>query len=155
MPALAAIKFPAAMTPMSAIVTPASARAPVAASAARSTVSLSACLPNLVIWIPRIQMSSLALIGLLLSLCGSSGHWFEAEADRLGSCRVAADRKCRQPHFHAVADVLGIRIDVDQIGADLGAVAVDDGGHEWSGDAGRGEGHDGERPNRALGGHPN
>ena len=33
-----------------------------AASAARSTVSRSGCLPNLVIWMPRIQTSSLALI---------------------------------------------------------------------------------------------
>ena len=53
---------PKNFTPMSAIVTPASASAPLAASAARSTVSLSACLPNLVIRMPRIQMSSLALI---------------------------------------------------------------------------------------------
>ena len=46
---------------MSFIVTPPSASAPIAASAARSTVSLSGCLPNLVMWIPRIQMSSLAI----------------------------------------------------------------------------------------------
>ena len=45
---------------MSFIVTPPSARAPMAASAARSTMSLSGCLPNFVMWMPRIQMSSLA-----------------------------------------------------------------------------------------------
>ena len=50
------------MMPMSFIDTPPSLRAPWTASAARSTVSLSGCLPNLVMWIPRIQMSSLALI---------------------------------------------------------------------------------------------
>ena len=43
---------------MSFIVTPPSASAAMAASAARSTVSLSGCLPNLVMLIPRIQMSS-------------------------------------------------------------------------------------------------
>ena len=44
---------------MSFIVTPPSASAASAASDARSTVSLSGCLPNLVILIPRIQTSSL------------------------------------------------------------------------------------------------
>ena len=57
------MRLPAATTPMSCMVTPPSARAPRAASAARSTVSLSGCLPNLVMVIPRIQMSSaLAMI---------------------------------------------------------------------------------------------
>jgi hypothetical protein len=50
---------------MSRIVTPPSARAAIAASAARSTVSLSGCLPNFVILMPRIQMSSLAMVVLL------------------------------------------------------------------------------------------
>ena len=50
---------PAARMPMSFIVTPPSASAASAASAARSTWSLSGCLPNLVILIPRIQTLSL------------------------------------------------------------------------------------------------
>ena len=56
---------------MSSMVTPASASAPVAASAARSTMSLSGCLPNFVMWIPRIQMSSLALMCCSLRDSGS------------------------------------------------------------------------------------
>ncbi len=59
MPALALIRLPAARMPMSFMVTPPSASAARAASAARSTVSWSGCLPNLVMLIPRIQMSSL------------------------------------------------------------------------------------------------
>ena len=58
MPAPAAIRFPAASTPMSFMLTPASARAFIEASEARSIVSLSGCLPNFVIEIPRIQTSS-------------------------------------------------------------------------------------------------
>jgi hypothetical protein len=42
------IRLPAASTPMSFIVTPPSARAACAASAARSTVSSSGCFPNFV-----------------------------------------------------------------------------------------------------------
>src|SRR5580693_5283049 len=150
-PAFAAIRFPAAMTPMSAIVTPASASAPVAASAARSTVSLSGCLPNLVIRIPRIQMSSLALIVIAPLCSGSSSRGFEAEADRLGACRIGADRISSQPHFHPVADVLRVGLDIDQIGTHLGAVAVDYRRDERGGNAGCGKCDDGERPQCALG----
>src|ERR1700735_5198921 len=139
------------MTPMSAIVTPASASAPVAASAARSTVSLSGCLPNLVIRIPRIQMSSLALIVTPLSGSGSSVRGFEAEADRLGARRVGADRISGQPHFHPVTNVLRIGFDIDKIGAHLGAVAVDHRRDERGGNAGCGKRDDGERSQRALG----
>ena len=58
------MRFPAAMTPMSRIRTPASARASSVASAARSTVSLSGCFPNFVMRMPRIQtLSLLALLG--------------------------------------------------------------------------------------------
>ena len=42
------IRLPAPITPMSFIDTPASLRAACTASAARSTVSLSGCFPNLV-----------------------------------------------------------------------------------------------------------
>ena len=55
------IRLPAAMTPMSAMVTPPSASAAITASDARSTTSWSVCLPNLVMLIPRIQMSSLTV----------------------------------------------------------------------------------------------
>ena len=57
------IRLPAASTPMSAIVTPPSFKAAIVASAARSKVSLSGCLPNLVMAIPRIHTSSLAMMG--------------------------------------------------------------------------------------------
>ena len=65
MPALACIRLPAAMTPMSFMVTPPSARAPRTASEARSTRSWSGCLPNLVMWIPRIHRSSDAMVSSL------------------------------------------------------------------------------------------
>src|ERR1700678_4005234 len=102
---------------MSAIVTPASASASVAASAARATVSRSACLPNLVIRIPRIQMSSLALIVAPSSegVVQASGG-LETEADCLGARRVGADRVDGQSHLHPVADVLWVGLDVDQVG---------------------------------------
>src|SRR5256885_2013408 len=135
----APMRLPAASTPMSFIVTPASDSAPIAASAARSTVSLSGCLPNLVIWIPRIQTSLVAMA--LLSADG-----LEAEADGLGAVVVGADRIRRQPHLHADLDVLGVRGAVDDVGPHARAVAVDDPGHERRGDAGRRERDDGERP---------
>ena len=56
------IRFPAARTPMSRMLTPASVSAAMTASAPRSTMSLSECFPNFVIAIPRIQMSSLAMM---------------------------------------------------------------------------------------------
>src|SRR5947209_13932183 len=98
MGAPAPIRLPAASTPMSFIVTPASDSAPIAASAARSTVSLSGCLPNLVIWIPRIHTSSAAILSLLLSLQLVDG--LEAEADGLGAFLVVADRERGQAHLH-------------------------------------------------------
>ena len=45
-----------------------------------------------------------------------------------------------------VRDVLGVGVDVAQVAAHARAVAVDDARHERHLDAGRGEGHDGERP---------
>src|SRR5712672_1817079 len=102
---------------MSDMVRPASESAPVAASAARSTVSRSGCLPNLVIRMPRIQISSLALIVAAPSSVGDSwsGRRLEAEADRLGALGVGADRVGGQAHLHPVADVLGIGLDVDEV----------------------------------------
>src|ERR1700744_2941158 len=104
------------MTPMSAIVTPASASAPVAASAAKSTVSRSGCLPNLVIRIPRIQISSLVLIAVAPSSFGG----LEAEANCLGALGIGSHRVGGQPHLHPVANVLGIGLDVDEVAAHLG-----------------------------------
>src|SRR5690606_29966552 len=154
MPALAFIRLPAASTPMSAMVRPASASAPIAASAARSTVSRSGCLPNLVMVMPTIQMSSLALIvaPCRREVVCRSGRGLETEADGLGAVGVRADRVGRQPHLHPGADVLGVRFDVDEVGAHMGAVAVHHGRHERDGNPGRGERHDGERTDHALGG---
>src|SRR4029453_9001771 len=92
------IRLPAASTCISRIDTPPSASARRAASAARSTVSLSGCLPNLVIEMPRIHTSS------------DTGRlqWLEAEADGLGTFTVGRDREGRQPHLHPQPDVLRI-----------------------------------------------
>ena len=49
-------------------------------------------------------------------------------------------------------DVLGVGLDVDEVAAHAGAVAVDDGRHERHRHAGRGEGDDRERPHLAVGG---
>src|SRR5579864_7026192 len=111
MPALAAIRFPAARIPMSFMVTPASDRAPRAASAARSTVSLSRCLPNLVMWIPRIQTFSAIS---LLQWKGALGG-LVAEADRLHAVVIGAQRIRGQPDTHPGRDRLGCRVDVDQV----------------------------------------
>src|SRR5438132_8706849 len=99
----APIRLPAASTPMSFIVTPASDSAPIAASAARSIVSLSGCLPNLVIWIPRIHTSSAAILSLL---CVASIDRLEAEADGLGAFVVVAERERGQTHLHPQRHVL-------------------------------------------------
>ena len=68
---------------MSDIVTPASARAASTASDARSTTSLSGYLPNFVMWIPRIQMSSLAL------MVSSFLRWSHHVCDKKSENRVS------------------------------------------------------------------
>src|ERR1019366_4345528 len=143
MPALAAIRLPAATTPMSAMVTPPSARAPSTASDARSTMSLSGCLPNLVIEIPSTHTSSVAMSSRLLG--------FEPEPDRFGAFVVRTDYLGGQADLHPERHVLGVGGDVDQIGTHTGPRAVDHGRHVGGGDAGGGEGHDGERPDLPLG----
>src|SRR5688500_130280 len=145
MPAEAFIRLPAASTPTSFTVTPPSASAPSAASEARSTMSLSACLPNLVIVMPRIHMSSEAMF------FSYSGR-LEPEADGLGAFSVGADRERRELHLHAEGDVLGVGRGVDDVGPHAGAVAVDDRRDERYGHARRGHRHDRERPHLALGG---
>src|SRR6188472_1718567 len=130
MPAPADMRLPAARMPMSWIVTPASASAASAASEARSIVSLSGCLPNLVILIPRIHTSS-AMSGHLQRL--------EPEADGLGSGRIGSDGKGREPHLQAQLHVLGVGLDVDDVALHGGAAAVDEAGHEGDGHAGRSE----------------
>src|SRR5918993_3373100 len=108
------IRLPAPMMPMSFIDTPPSWRAPCTASAARSTVSLSGCFPNLVMWMPRIQMSSLALIVLLrLSVAGR----FEPEADGFLAVIVLTQRVRRQADLHVRRDVVGIGLHVDEVAA--------------------------------------
>src|SRR3954469_13758350 len=117
------MRLPAARIPMSFIVTPPSASAFLAASAARSMASLSACLPNLVIEIPRIHTSSDT--GCL--------QGFEAEAHCFCAFTVGCHRERRQPDLHAEVYVLGVGVDVDDVAADAGAVAVDDGGDKRHG----------------------
>src|SRR4026209_2741070 len=114
MPALAFIRLPAASAPMSFRVTPPSARAAMAASAARSTVSRSGCFPNFVMLIPRIQMSSL--------MSGLQG--LKAEADGLGAVVVGAHHVGGELHLHPERDVLGVGLGVDHVAADAGAIAV-------------------------------
>src|SRR4051812_314965 len=131
MPALAAIRLPAASTPMSFIVTPASFSAAMAASAARSTVSRSGCLPNLVMWIPRIQ--TLSLIACLLACSGR----LEAETDGLVAVVVRADRVGGELDLHAEVHVVRIGFGVDHVAPHARAVAVDQPGDERHRDARR------------------
>src|SRR3954452_15616398 len=135
------MRLPAARMPMSFMVTPASARAAMAAWAARSTVSRSGCLPNFVMLIPRMKTSS---------LIASRSQGLVAEADGLGAVVVRPGHERGQLDLHAERHVLGIRIGVDHVAAHRGAVAVDDPGHERHGHTGGGEGHDGERLQLAL-----
>ena len=65
-------------------------------------------------------------------------------------------RRCRPTYvasrtFMPSVHVLGIGLDVDDVAPHARAVAVDDAGHERHRDAGRGERHDRERPQLALG----
>src|SRR5436190_19052174 len=101
-------RLPAAMTPISFIVTPPSFSAALTASAARSTTSLSGCLPNFVIVMPRIQMSSVAMSWSPLVSVQGSVQRLEAEVHGLGSFVVRADDLRRQAHLHPEADVLGV-----------------------------------------------
>src|ERR1700712_3212937 len=98
------MRQPAASTPMSRIDTPASFNAARAASEARSTMSLSACLPNFVIVIPRIQTGSAFVIGRpchfavgshvssLKSRRSVRADRFVAETDGLDAVLVGTDR---------------------------------------------------------------
>src|SRR3954468_23424785 len=104
------MRLPAAMMPISPMETPPSASALMTASDARSTVSLSGCLPNLVIEMPRIQMSSLMSV-----LSSVPCDRLEAEADGLGARAVGADDLGRQPDLHPDVDVLRVRRGVDDI----------------------------------------
>ena len=118
------------MMPMSFMVTPPSASAPCAASDARSTMSLSGCLPNFVMWMPRIQSSSDAdAIVLNLPVVRSRSR-------RLRCLR----RPCRPLRWpvgpSCPSHVLGIGRDVDEVGPHARALAVDDRGHEGHRDAG-------------------
>src|SRR5690606_2819273 len=120
------MRLPAASTPMSFIVTPASARAASAASAPRSTTSLSGCLPNLVIVMPRIQMSSAMVFPSVLD-------GLEAEADGLGALAVGRPPVGGEGVRHAVVRVVRLPVLVVHVAADAGAVAVDVAGDEGDG----------------------
>src|SRR6476646_7443937 len=111
------MRLPAARMPMSRMVTPPSASAPIAASLARSMVSRSGCLPNLVMWIPRIQMSSAAI--------ACSFQRFETEPDRIGAGAVRADDLRCEPDLHADVHVIGVGLDVHDVGANARSLAVD------------------------------
>ena len=113
--AAAPIRFPAAKMPMSAIVTPPSASAPKIASAPRSTMSLSKCLPNLVMWIPRIQMSSLLLMvkprfdqegncssGISVQVCGEAAGLVAVRTGRAGEGSASRSRCGREPEQRSV-----------------------------------------------------
>src|SRR5687768_16864080 len=109
----APMRLPAARMPTSFTDTWASARAAIAASAARSTVSRSGCLPNLVMWIPRIQMSSVAMsvalpVAALAAATRAAVDRLEAEPDRLRARRVGAHRHRGEADLHAEAHVLGV-----------------------------------------------
>src|SRR6478672_2444676 len=108
------MRLPAARMPTSRMVTPPSASAPMTASDARSTVSLSRCLPNLVMWMPRIQMSS--------AMSAGSFRRGEPESDGLGAGAVDADHLGRELDLHPDVHVLGIRRRPDDVGAHTGAV---------------------------------
>src|SRR6056297_1428625 len=116
------MRLPAARMPMSAMETPASARAAMAAWAPRSTVSRSGCLPNLVMLIPRIQMSSLISRS-------SRRDRREAETDRLDTAVVGAHRIGGQADLHAERHVLVVGGHVDQVAPHARAVAVDHRSH--------------------------
>src|SRR6478609_2848122 len=121
------MRLPAARMPMSRMVMPPSDNAPITASDARSTVSFSGCLPNFVMWIPRIQMSS--------AMSGSFRRC-ETESDRLGAGAVDAHHLGRELHLHADVHVLRVGGGADDVGAHARAVAVDDRRDERHGDAG-------------------
>src|SRR5205823_1079339 len=143
MPPLAAMRLPAASTPICFMVTPPSFNAPSAASDARSTMSLSGYLPNFVMWIPRIQTLS--------AMSRSPLDRFEAEADGFDAVVVGADWIRRELDLHAQVHVIGIGVGVDDVAPHARAVAVDDRGHERNRDAGRGQRHDRERAHLAFG----
>src|SRR5436190_9797306 len=132
--------------PMSFMVTPASPSAPSAASAASSTVVWSGCLPNFVMWIPRIQTSPL-LMSMPPRARALRSRRFEAEADRFGASAVGADGERRQANLHAQLHVLGVGGRIHDVGAHARAITVDDGGDERYRDAGCGEGDDREGAN--------
>ena len=114
--AAAPIRLPAARMPMSLHRHAAVGEgAPCAASAARSTVSLSGCLPNLVMWIPRIQIvvARCSSSAVLARRSESVGR-LEAEADGLGAVVVGAERVRRQATFMPSRHVLGVGLDVDR-----------------------------------------
>src|SRR6478609_3040795 len=145
-PPAAPMRLPAASTPMSRIDTPPSANAAIAASDARSTVSLSGCMPNFVIWIPRIQTSSPAITSPL-----SDG--FEPEPNRLDTLTINTHRLRCQLDLHPERHVLRIGLHVDHVASHTGTATIHQCGHERHRHPGRGKRHDRERSQLALGRH--
>src|SRR5438874_7968292 len=99
-------RLPNVRMPMSFMLTPASVSADRVASDARSRASLSGCLPNLVMLMPRIHALS-AMCLLLLQYAGGSADGLVGEADGLDAVVVGSDRERGEPQLHAEAEVLG------------------------------------------------
>src|SRR5271165_1805784 len=148
MPAGPPVTLPAAKTWMSRTDTPPSASAPRAASDARSTRSLPGCLPNFVMWAPRIHTVS-GITRLLFWRLGRLGR-LEAEADRFDALVIRSHAECAQPDRHAEPQPLRIGFHVDEVRADAGAVHVDHAGGIGHGHTRGRHGHDRERAQDPL-----
>ena len=92
-PAPAFIRFPTPSTPTSEREIPASFSASRLASAARSTTSLSGCLPNLVILDPIIQIVSDPIFSSYL-------YWFKAESYCFRTFTIFSHRIRHQLNLH-------------------------------------------------------
>src|SRR5688572_18243883 len=132
---------------MSWMATPPSSSASIAASAPRSIRSLSVYRPKRVIDAPRIQtLSPLSLMRIL-----SAG--LEAERHRFGSVVVGAGDEGGELDGHTERDVLGLGLDVDDVGLhDSAALEIDDRGDVRRGHAGGRTVHDREAADRPLAG---
>ena len=131
---------------MSFIVTPRVRQRRRAASAARSTVSWSGCLPNFVILMPEDPESS-------PWPCASAFRGSKAEADGLGAVSRRFRRVRGKPHLHPErARARGRASMLIDVAAHAGAAAVD---HRpatnGTGMPGAANGDDRERPQLALG----
>ena len=147
MPAPAAMRLPAASTPMSFMVTPAVGQGAEGGLGGQ---------------VDRVLVGVLAELGHVdpedpdVVACHRQSGLLRAASKPKPTASVPAPSvpignvvsRTFMPELH----VLGVGLDVDDVAPHAGAVAVDDRGHERHRDAGRGERHDGEGPHLALGG---